>query len=43
MNNSLRPSDLALALLVIVVWGLNFAVIRVGWGGGPRLLLRALR
>ena len=30
MNTALRPRDLALALLVIVVWGLNFAVIKVG-------------
>ena len=39
MNNSLRPRDLALALLVIVVWGLNFAVIKVGVAGVPPLLL----
>ena len=43
MNNSLRPRDLALALLVIVVWGLNFAVIKVGVAGVPPLLLGALR
>jgi len=43
MNTSLRPRDLALALLVIVVWGLNFAVIKVGVAGVPPLLLGALR
>jgi O-acetylserine/cysteine efflux transporter len=39
----LRPKDLGLALLVIVVWGLNFAVIKVGVAGIPPLLLGALR
>ncbi len=43
MPSSLRPRDLALALLVIVVWGLNFAVIKVGVAGVPPLLLGALR
>jgi O-acetylserine/cysteine efflux transporter len=41
--SSLRPRDLALALLVIVVWGVNFAVIKVGLGSMPPLLLAALR
>lgn len=40
---ALRPRDLALALLVIVVWGVNFAVIKVGVAGVPPLLLGALR
>ncbi|MDD2883068.1 MAG: EamA family transporter [Rhodoferax sp.] len=39
----MRPRDLALALLVIVVWGVNFAVIKVGLVGVPPLLLAALR
>ncbi len=39
----LRPKDLALALLVIVVWGLNFAVIKLGVADVPPLLLGALR
>lgn len=39
----MRPKDLALALLVIGVWGVNFAVIKVGVVGVPPLLLRALR
>ena len=43
MPSSLRPRDLALALLVIIVWGLNFAVIKVGVAGVPPLLLGALR
>ncbi|MGV3683771.1 MAG: EamA family transporter [Acidovorax sp.] len=40
---SLRPRDLGLALLVILVWGVNFAVIKVGLAGVPPLLLGALR
>lgn len=39
----LPPRDLALALLIISVWGVNFAVIKVGLGGVPPLLLGALR
>ena len=39
----MRPRDLALALLVIVVWGVNFAVIKIGVVGIPPLLLGALR
>ena len=39
----LRPRDLGLALIVIVVWGVNFAVIKVGVVGVPPLLLGALR
>lgn len=40
---SLRPRDLVLAMLVIVVWGVNFAVIKIGLTGVPPLLLAALR
>lgn len=40
---ALRPRDLVLALLVILVWGVNFAVIKVGLAGVPPLLLGALR
>jgi len=40
---SLRPRDLALALLVVVVWGVNFAVIKTGVAEVPPLLLGALR
>ena len=39
----MRPKDLGLALLVILVWGVNFAVIKVGVVGVPPLLLGALR
>jgi O-acetylserine/cysteine efflux transporter len=39
----MRPKDLALALLIIGVWGVNFAVIKVGVVGVPPLLLGALR
>lgn len=39
----MRPTDLALAGLVVVVWGLNFAVIKTGVAGVPPLLLGALR
>lgn len=40
---ALRPRDLVLALLVILVWGVNFAIIKVGLVGVPPLLLGALR
>ena len=42
-NLPMRPKDLSLALLVILVWGVNFAVIKVGVVGIPPLLLGALR
>lgn len=35
--------DLFLALLVVLVWGANFTVIRIGLDGVPPLLLAALR
>jgi O-acetylserine/cysteine efflux transporter len=41
--DALRPKDLGLALVVILVWGVNFAVIKVGVAGVPPLLLVALR
>ncbi len=40
---AMRPRHLALALLVIVVWGVNFAVIKIGLVGVPPFLLGALR
>lgn len=40
---SMAPRDLALALLVVIVWGVNFAAIRIGVGSVPPLLLGALR
>ena len=40
---TLRPRDMALAFIVIVVWGVNFAVIKLGLVGMPPLLLVAMR
>ena len=39
----MSPKDLLLALVVIVVWGMNFVVIKVGLEEMPPLLLGALR
>lgn len=39
----IHPKDLGLALLVILVWGVNFAVIKIGVSDIPPLLLGALR
>ena len=39
----MTPKDLLLALLVIIVWGLNFVVIKVGLQGMPPMLMGALR
>ncbi|WP_287030759.1 EamA family transporter [Pseudomonas sp. UBA6310] len=39
----MSPKDLLLALVVIIVWGLNFVVIKVGLHGLPPMLLGALR
>ncbi|QMV65052.1 EamA family transporter [Pseudomonas berkeleyensis] len=39
----MSPKDLLLALLVIVVWGVNFVVIKVGLHGMPPMLMGALR
>ncbi|WP_134677157.1 EamA family transporter [Ectopseudomonas khazarica] len=39
----MSPKDLLLALLVIVVWGLNFVVIKVGLHGMPPMLMGSLR
>jgi len=43
LHAPLRPKDLLLALVVILVWGVNFAVIKVGVADVPPLLLAALR
>jgi len=40
---AMRARDLALALLIILVWGVNFVVIKMGLGGMPPLLLAATR
>jgi O-acetylserine/cysteine efflux transporter len=39
----MRPTDLALALVVVLVWGMNFVVIKAGVAEVPPLLLGALR
>lgn len=39
----MRRKDLALALLVVGIWGLNFTVIKLGLGGMPPMLLVSLR
>ncbi|MGE8496448.1 MAG: EamA family transporter [Pseudomonas sp.] len=39
----MSPKDLMLALVVVVVWGLNFVVIKVGLHDMPPLLMGALR
>ena len=39
----MQPKDLLLALVVIIVWGLNFVVIKVGLHDMPPMLLGALR
>lgn len=44
MNQAaMRPRDVLLTLFVILVWGVNFAVIKIGLVGVPPLLLAALR
>ncbi|WGS49213.1 EamA family transporter [Paraburkholderia sp. D15] len=39
----MSPKDLLLALVVVVAWGVNFVVIKVGLHGIPPMLLGALR
>ena len=39
----LRPNDLVLALLVVVLWGVNFVVIKVGLRGVSPFVLGGLR
>ena len=39
----MRPAHLILVLLVILVWGVNFAIIKVGLAGVPPMLLGSLR
>ncbi len=40
---ALRPKDIALGLLVVLCWGVNFAVIKVGLVGVPPFMLGAMR
>jgi len=39
----MKTPDLLLALLIVIVWGANFTVIRIGLDDTPPLLLAALR
>jgi O-acetylserine/cysteine efflux transporter len=39
----MTPKDLFLALVVVLAWGVNFVVIKVGLHGVPPMLLGALR
>lgn len=39
----MRPSHIALAVLVTAIWGVNFVVIEVGLDHFPPLLFSALR
>jgi O-acetylserine/cysteine efflux transporter len=39
----MSPKDLLLALVVVVAWGVNFVVIKVGLHGVPPMLLGGLR
>jgi len=39
----MKPLDIFLALIVVVIWGFNFVVIQVGLRGLPPLLFSALR
>jgi len=43
MSAPMRPVDIGLALVVVLVWGMNFVVIKAGVGEVPPLLLGALR
>jgi len=43
VQSQLSFRDLALALLVVLVWGVNFAVIRIGLNSLPPLLFASLR
>lgn len=39
----MKRKDFILAILVVIVWGANFTVIKLGLGGVPPMLLVALR
>lgn len=39
----MKKNDLILAILVVIVWGANFTVIKLGLSGVPPILLAALR
>ncbi|RYZ80859.1 MAG: O-acetylserine/cysteine exporter, partial [Proteobacteria bacterium] len=39
----MKPRDIALTLLVVIVWGINFVVTKIGLHGFPPLLLCVVR
>lgn len=39
----MKPSDILIAILVVVIWGFNFVVIKIGLQGLPPILFTALR
>lgn len=39
----MKPADIMLALLITLIWGFNFVVIKVGLGAFPPILFVALR
>ena len=39
----MTPKDILLAVVVIIAWGVNFVIIKVGLDGVPPMLLGALR
>lgn len=39
----MKPTDIGLALVSVVIWGLNFVVIKIGLHGLPPFLFTALR
>ena len=39
----MKPSDILLALIVVLIWGFNFVVIKLGLQGLPPILFTALR
>lgn len=39
----MKKKDMLIALLVVIIWGANFTVIKLGLGGVPSMLLVALR
>lgn len=39
----MKTKDMILALLVVIIWGANFTIIKLGLGGVPSMLLVAVR
>jgi len=39
----MKKKDIILALLVVIIWGANFTVIKLGLGGVPSMLLVVFR